>query len=81
MAFANEMVRMCEDMKACRCGCPKLTGELPFGVDTVAALPAKMNDCYDSAALVEVYNYLRGGKGLTIPDSWRAVMPVGFMGF
>ena len=81
MAFAREMVRMCENLKACRRGCPESTGELPFGVDTVATLPAKMEDCFAAAALEEVYNYLRGGKRLAIPDSWRVVLPDGFIGF
>ncbi|CAE7324544.1 unnamed protein product [Symbiodinium microadriaticum] len=70
------MVRMCENLKACRRGCPESTGELPFGVDTVATLPAKMEDCFAAAALEEVYNYLRGYAGLfCVLQAWMQATP------
>ena len=81
MAFARELVRICEVMKASRRGCPTTSGQIPFGVNTIAALPGKTDDCFASAAMMEVYNYLRGGKDLRIPDQWRAVLPAGFVGF
>ena len=81
MAFAKEMLKISEVMKACRGGCPKSGGDIPLGVETVAALPPGAGDCFASAALTEVYNYLRGGKPLSIPDNWRPVLPAGFLGF
>ena len=81
VAFAKQLVEICESLKQHRAGCPK--GEvIPSGLETLASLPSDYQRTeFGNAGLCEVYNYMRGGKDLNIPQEWRCVLPAGFMGF
>ena len=32
-------------------------------------------DCWDDACMRDVVRYLRGSKCVSVPDSWRALLP------
>ena len=82
MAFAKQMVNICESLKQHRAGCPKTSDMIPSGLDTLASLPSDYQKAeFGNAGLWEVYNYMRGGKALNIPEEWRCVLPAGFLVF
>ncbi|CAE7769472.1 unnamed protein product [Symbiodinium sp. CCMP2592] len=81
VAFAKNLVQICENLKKHRAGCPQ-TSEIPSALDTLSSLPSDYHRAeYENAALYEVYNYLRGSKSLAIPEEWRCILPPGFLGF
>ncbi|CAE7499606.1 unnamed protein product [Symbiodinium necroappetens] len=80
VAFAREMLRLLSDLKKHRAILPPLPGNLPSGQEMLGSLPSDFGrDEFSCAAVSKVYNYLRGGKNLNIPSSWRAVLPPGFL--
>ena len=80
VAFATAVLRILSDLKKYREAFPKVPESFSSGVETVQSLPWDFGRAeFSFAALPEVYNYLRGGKRLEIPDSWRAVLPPGFL--
>ena len=54
-------------------GMPALPAALPRAEDTFASLP--FDDKWKEASMVSVCRYLRGGKSLEVPSSFRSVLP------
>ena len=67
-------MKISEGLKANRRGCAEVPDVVPSPEELVS-LATGPGDDYQFADLSSVYRYLRGGRRLRIPESWRAVVP------
>ncbi|CAE7268923.1 unnamed protein product [Symbiodinium sp. CCMP2592] len=74
-AFCAELVRISQDLKAHRKGCPQEPENIPSGPEQLSVLMTGEDDNFQFADLPDVYRYLRGGRKLRLPEMWRAVIP------
>ena len=71
--FGLKLVEIFYDLISDKAGMPSLPERLPPAEVSFAALD--FSDVWPEAKMVDVYHYLRGGKDLTIPPSFRDLLP------
>ena len=75
MPFARAVADQLESMKATCQGCPELPEEVPPALHTFTAMEWPEEDVWSFSELPAVYEYIRGRKGLKIPEPWKDYFP------
>ena len=75
--FGLAIAKIFEELKASAKGCPATPGtQVPGALTSFLGIPESAEaDLYEFARLGAAYEYIRGGKGLRIPEEWRAYLP------
>lgn len=71
--FGDAIVRIRDDLMDSRAHHSYIE-PLPEGPETICSTPCDAG-LFAQADLAEVFNYLRAGKGLNLPNCYRKVMP------
>ena len=74
MKFGRCLTDLYEDLTTCRACPPALPAVVPPARESFQALPEEGFDL-GYAQLKDVYNYVRRGKHLNIPNEWRGLLP------
>ena len=75
--FAAAVKDIFHELKATAKGKPALPAQLPDAIDLFAKGDSPgIPELFESADLVSVYRYLRGGVHLKIPAEWKHLFPV-----
>ena len=81
MPFARALAAMCEELKATGRGQPGLPSKVPKALDTFKSMDyGRQPELWQYVNLGPVFTYLRGAKGLQIPEDWAPVIPKAFPG-
>lgn len=72
-AFGQKLVTMFNEMISCKFGMPELPPEIPSAESTFQSM--EFTDPWTDGNVVAVCHWLRGGKSLQIPPSFRDLMP------
>ena len=73
--FAKKIVNIRKNLIDGRPMEPMIPSPSPTGPEILMSTPEDEEGLFASADLGSVYKYLRGGKGLALPDHWREYMP------
>ena len=72
-AFGKKMVKIFEELIQNKLGMPQIPAQLPSAEETFSLM--KFDDVWQDARIVSVCRWLRGGKDLEIPSSFRSLLP------
>lgn len=71
--FGKKLSSMYVDLVNNKLGMPCLPDVLPSAIQTFTQM--SFEDVWQEANVVDVVHWLRGGRGLAIPNEWRPVLP------
>ena len=72
-AFGMKLVKIFEDLIQNKLGMPQIPAQLPPAEEIFSHM--KFDDVWQDARMVSVCHWLRGGKDLDIPSSFRPLLP------
>ena len=79
LAFARRLVALNDGLKKTCTGQPKLPDPLHDALDTFRSMQFNEKpDIWQHVQLSEVFNYIRGGRRLRIPERWAPYIPKTF---
>ena len=77
--FGLAIAKILPELKASAMGCPRAPDEKIYALDCFASRStedeAELCELYSNAQLSTVFEYIRGGKGLRVPEPWRPHVP------
>ena len=82
MKFCQHVASLFPELKAGASGQQELPAVLPSALESFNAMESgevgNSPPLWSFANLHDVFNYLRGGKSLSVPPEWRGVVPKAF---